>query len=146
MPEAGPSRIHNRTFRMTDLSAALETAIQAARDAGALLTREFGRPPTVNELHAHDIKLALDVESQDLITKRLLGRFPEHAIYGEEGIAGNQASEWQWIGDPIDGTVNYFYGLPHYCISIALRRITPDRSGGEIQLGVIYDPSRDEMW
>ena len=80
---------------MTELSAALETAIHAAREAGVLLNREFGRPPEVNETHAHDIKLALDVESQDLITKRLLGRFPDHALYGEEGIAGNQGSEWQ---------------------------------------------------
>ena len=125
---------------MTELSAALDTAIQAAREAGVLLKSEFGHPPAVNELHAHDIKLALDVETQDLITKRLLGRFPDHAIYGEEGIAGDQTSEWQWIVDPIDGTVNYFYGVPHYCISIALRR------RGEIQLGVIFDPQRDELW
>ena len=125
---------------MTELSTALETAIQAARDAGVLLNREFGRPPEVNETHAHDIKLALDVEAQDVITRRLLGRFPDHALYGEEGIAGNERSEWQWIVDPIDGTVNYFSGIPHYCISIALRR------GGELQLGVIYDPSRDELW
>jgi myo-inositol-1(or 4)-monophosphatase len=125
---------------MTELSTALETAIQAAREAGVLLNEHFGRPPVVNETQAHDIKLALDVEAQDVITRRLLGRFPDHALYGEEGIAGNQTSDWQWIVDPIDGTVNYFYGLPHYCISIALRR------GGELQLGVIYDPSRDELW
>ena len=125
---------------MSDITAALETAIESAREAGALLVREFGKPPDVNEMHAHDIKLALDVEAQDMITRRLLGRFPDHALYGEEGIAGNQSAEWQWIVDPIDGTVNYFYGLPHYCISIALRR------GGEMQLGVIYDPSRDELW
>jgi myo-inositol-1(or 4)-monophosphatase len=86
------------------------------------------------------------VESQELITKRLLARFPDHAIYGEEVIAGDQASEWQWIVDPIDGTVNYFYGLPHYCISIALRRKPDENSAGEIVLGVIYDPSRDELW
>ena len=82
----------------------------------------------------------LDVQAQDLITQKLLGAFPDHALYGEEGIAGNQESEWQWIVDPIDGTVNYYYGLPHYCISIALRR------GTEMQLGVIYDPQRDELW
>ena len=140
MPEAGASHIHSRTFRMNDITAALDTAIQAAREAGALLKSKFGEVPDVNEFHAHDIKLALDVESQELITRRLLGRFPDHAIYGEEGIAGDQSSEWQWIVDPIDGTVNYFYGVPHYCISIALR------SAGEIQLGVIYDPSRDELW
>src|SRR2546430_15321741 len=105
---------------MTELSSALETAIQAAREAGALLTKEFGRTPDVNEFHAHDIKLALDVESQELITKRLLGRFPDHAIYGEEGIAGDQSSEWQWNVDPIDGPGNHFYGLPPYLNSIAL--------------------------
>jgi len=125
---------------MNGLTIALETAIAAARDAGAMLRKEFGRPPKVDEFHAHDIKLALDVQAQELITRHLLDRFPEHAIFGEEGIAGNQASEWQWIVDPIDGTVNYFYGLPHYCISVALRR------AGEIELGVIYDPSRDELW
>lgn len=125
---------------MTDLSTALKTATEAAREAGALLRSHFGQPPEVNELHAHDIKLALDVRTQDLITQRLLAAFPDHALYGEEGIAGNQDSEWQWIVDPLDGTVNYYYGLPHYCVSIALRR------GNEIQLGVIYDPQRDELW
>src|SRR5262245_50894637 len=105
---------------MTDITHALQTATIAARDAGTLLRKHFGKPPEVNELLAHDIKLALDVETQELITKKLLGVFPEHALYGEEGIAGNQASEWQWIVDPIDGTVNYYYGLPHYCVSIAL--------------------------
>jgi myo-inositol-1(or 4)-monophosphatase len=125
---------------MTDLSAALATAVAAAREAGALLRSHFGKPPEVNELHAHDIKLELDVRTQALITDRLLAAFPDHALYGEEGIAGNQASEWQWIVDPLDGTVNYYYGIPHYCVSIALRR------AGEIQLGVIYDPQRDELW
>ena len=131
---------------MTDITAALETAIQAAREAGALLKSKFGEAHDVNEFHAHDIKLALDVESQELITRRLLGRFPDHSIYGEEGLAGDQSSEWHWIVDPIDGTVNYFYGVPHYCISIALRSVSGGNGGGEIQLGVIYDPQRDELW
>ena len=122
----------NRTF--------LTAAIAAARSAGALLRQHFGAPLEVNEFHAHDIKLDLDVRAQQLITDALLGQFPEHAIFGEEGLAGNQASEFQWIVDPIDGTVNYFYGIPHFCISIALRR------AGEIQVGVIYDPARDELW
>ncbi len=131
---------HPYDSRMTDISAALETAVAAAREAGKLLKEHAGEAHDVNEFHAHDIKLALDVESQELITKQLLARFPNHAIYGEEGIAGDQSSEWQWIVDPIDGTVNYFYGIPHHCISIALRR------AGDIQLGVILDPSRDELW
>ena len=48
----------------------------------------------------------------------------------------------QWIVDPIDGTVNYFYGIPHFCISIALR----ERERKEIVMGLIYDPMLDELW
>ena len=79
-------------------------------------------------------------ETQDLITDLLLKKFPHHALYGEEGIVGDQASEFQWVVDPLDGTVNYFYGIPHFCVSIALR------CQGEIIVGVIYDPMREEMW
>ncbi len=122
------------------MNSPFEAAKSAALAAGELLRANFGTPLDVNAFEAHDIKLDLDVRSQELITQRLLEDFPDHAIYGEEGIAGNQASEYQWIVDPIDGTVNYFYGIPHFCISIALRR------GEEIQLGVIYDPMRNELW
>ena len=118
----------------------LETAVNAARAAGDLLRSHFGSALEVNEFAAHDIKLDLDVRAQTLITEHLLARFPDHAIYGEEGLAGNQASDFHWIVDPIDGTVNFFYGIPHFCISIALRE------RGEIILGVIYDPARDELW
>jgi myo-inositol-1(or 4)-monophosphatase len=122
------------------ISSYLETAVSAARAAGELLRTHFGAVLEVNEFAAHDIKLELDVRSQELITRRLLERFPEHAIYGEEGLAGNQESDFQWIVDPIDGTVNFFYSIPHFCISIALRE------RGEIIVGVIYDPMRDELW
>lgn len=118
----------------------LQAALDAARAAGELLRQHFGTPLNVNAFEAHDIKLDLDVRSQELITNLLLERFPAYAIYGEEGLAGDQASEWQWIVDPIDGTVNYFYSIPHFCISIALRHL------GEIVVGVIYDPMRDELW
>jgi len=125
---------------MTDLHQPLTIAIAAAREAGALLREHFGVTPAVKEMLAHDIKIDLDGETQELITKRLLTAFPDHALYGEEGIAGNQESAWQWIVDPIDGTVNFFYGIPHFCVSIALRH------RDEIVLGVIYDPTRDELW
>src|ERR1700761_6195453 len=107
----------------------LTSALGAARAAGELLRQHFGQTLDVNAFEAHDIKLELDVRTQALITDRLLADFPDHAIFGEEGIAGNQESEFQWIVDPIDGTVNFFYGIPHFCISIAMRR------GEEIQLG-----------
>ena len=120
--------------------SAHQLAVSAARAAGRLLRENFETQLAVNAFEAHDIKLDLDVRSQELITGMILEAFPDHAIFGEEGLAGNQASEHQWIVDPIDGTVNYFYGIPHFCISIALR------TAGEIVVGVIYDPMRDELW
>lgn len=118
----------------------LEVATEAAQAAGELLRAHFEKPLTVNSATAHDIKLEVDVLTQDLITKILLARFPEHALYGEEGIVGDQASEYQWVVDPLDGTVNFFYGIPHFCVSIALR------FRGEVIVGVVYDPMRNELW
>jgi len=118
----------------------LDAAENAARAAGELLRRNFHRSQRVNATAAHDIKLAIDVQTQELITNKLLKQFPEHALYGEEGIVGDQSSEHQWVVDPLDGTVNYFYRIPHFCVSIALRL------KGEIIVGVIYDPMRDEIW
>ena len=123
-----------------DMPTHLEIAESAARQAGQLLRDNYSSDLAVDEAAAYDIKLALDVESQDLITGILLDAFPDHAIFGEEGIAGNQDSPFQWIVDPIDGTVNYFYGIPHFCVSIALRE------NGTIKTGVIYDPMSDELW
>ena len=122
------------------MSQYLETAIDAAQKAGVLLRENYETDLVVDSMHDHDIKLNLDVRSQELITECLLGAFPEHALYGEEGIAGDPDSEWQWVVDPIDGTVNYYYGIPHFCVSIALRHKQ------EIVVGVIYDPMMDELW
>jgi myo-inositol-1(or 4)-monophosphatase len=117
-----------------------DAAERAARAAGELLCQNFHRPLQINSAEAHDLKLAIDVEAQALITRSLLQEFPQHALYGEEGMVGDQTSAHQWVVDPLDGTVNYFYRIPHFCVSIALR------FKGEIVVGVIYDPMRDEMW
>src|SRR5437763_4987123 len=118
----------------------LDIAENAARAAGTLLRENFRRQQRVNAVAAHDVKLEIDIQTQELITELLLKEFPGHALYGEEGLVGDQSVEHQWVVDPLDGTVNYFYGIPHFCVSIALRL----RS--EIMVGVIYDPIREEMW
>jgi myo-inositol-1(or 4)-monophosphatase len=118
----------------------LPVAIKAARQAGALIKANYGTDLDVNETLQYDLKLELDVRAQALITGILLAAFPTHAIYGEEGLAGDQSSEFHWIVDPIDGTVNYFYGIPHFCVSIALRQ------GADLLIGVIYDPMMDELF
>ena len=118
----------------------LDAAVEAARAAGELLRQNFHQRLRVSSFAAHDIKLEIDVRAQELITESLLKKFSEHALYGEEGIVGDQSSDFQWVVDPLDGTVNYFYGIPHFCVSIALRFM------GEIIVGVIYDPMREEIW
>ncbi|MFC7339233.1 inositol monophosphatase family protein [Haloferula chungangensis] len=121
---------------MTDL----ELTVHAAKEAGKLLSANFHSEKTVDEAMHHDIKLALDKEAQDLIEGILIGANPNDAFFGEEGISGDQNSRRQWIVDPIDGTVNFFYGIPHFCVSIALR------VDDEVVLGVIHDPIAGETW
>jgi len=118
----------------------LDSAIRAARAAGKLLRAEFGSDLEVNVAEAHDVKLELDVRTQRLIEGVLLADFPGHSILGEEGNSAGPVTAQQWILDPIDGTVNYFYGIPHFCTSIAFRQ------EGVIEVGVILDPMRDELW
>src|SRR5438093_11780482 len=125
---------------ITPMKRYLDAAENAARVAGKLLCQNFQQQQNVHAVAAHDIKLEIDIEAQHLISKLLLDEFPAHALYGEEGIVGDQSSDHQWVVDPLDGTVNYFYKIPHFCVSIALRL------KGEIIVGVIYDPMRDEMW
>lgn len=119
----------------------LSAAIEAAKAAGQIQRDNFGQTLHVNELHKHDIKLELDVRCQTTITDLLLAKFPDHKILGEEGNAGGEG-EVEWIVDPIDGTVNYFYGIPHFCVSIAAR----NRVTQEPLLGVIFDPMQNELW
>lgn len=101
-------------------------------------------PKRVNSAEAHDIKLELDVRCQKLIAKILHATFPEISLLGEEGDSGDAKSEHRWVVDPIDGTVNYFYGMPHAAVSIALQR--RDKKNHKTVLGVIYDPFTDELW
>ncbi|SKA96709.1 myo-inositol-1(or 4)-monophosphatase [Prosthecobacter debontii] len=124
------------------MSNLLSIAIEAATQAGKLIKENFGADLTVNEMQRHDIKLELDVRSQKLITDIILGHNPDHAILGEEegDIGGN--GDIEWIVDPIDGTVNFYFNIPHFCVSIAAR----NRETKESLVGVIYDPMMNELW
>jgi len=120
-------------------------AITAAQAAGERLRQVFGHDLHVNEAFAHDIKLAADVECQDLIYKILLEHFPKTRCIGEEGDSNNPGdpnAEYEWIVDPIDGTMNLAMGIPHFCVSIAAREAATQK----IVLGVIYDPLRRELF
>ncbi len=122
------------------LKTALAVAVKAARAAGKKMHANWHLPKRVNAAEAHDIKLELDVQCQALIEKILAQAFPQIPVLGEEGSTGNVAAEYRWVIDPIDGTVNYFFGLPHACVSIALEH------KNKSVVAVIYDPFTDELW
>lgn len=124
---------------MNDYSPYLNLAEKAAREAGAFLREHLHYPQMVDESLAHDIKLRVDKDTQTLIAARLLGEAPETSLLGEEGCCGASA-ELQWVVDPLDGTVNYYYGIPIFCTSIALH------AGGVPVLGCVYDPMQDECY
>src|SRR5256885_5425879 len=81
----------------------------------------FHSAKKINSATQHDIKLELDVRCQKQIEKILRRGFPETAILGEEGVSGDPGAESRWVVDPIDGTVNFAYGIPHSCVSIAFQ-------------------------
>jgi myo-inositol-1(or 4)-monophosphatase len=139
---------------------ALNCAVKAARAAGRLMRRNVRAEKKINAATQHDIKLELDVRSQKLIGKILHTGFPDVALLGEEGVSGNPDAGKRWVVDPIDGTVNFAYGIPHACVSIALqiRGSSPafpaptsprDQTGPpeyQTVAGVVYDPFCDELW
>src|SRR5580698_2796376 len=127
-------------MKPVSLTSALKVSIKAARAAGKVMRDNWYAPKKINASEAHDIKLELDVRCQALIEKLLRAAFPEIPLLGEEGISGDVTAEYRWVVDPIDGTVNYFYGMPHAAVSIALQH--REKS----VVGVIYDPFTDELW
>ncbi len=135
-----------------NLNRAQASAMQAARAVGVLLRRHLHATKRANEVTQHDIKLELDVQAQKLIEKILYKAFPQVALLGEEGDSGDANAEYRWVVDPIDGTVNFAYGIPHAAVSIALqqRAARPSAStyedGYDSVVGIVYDPFQDEMW
>jgi myo-inositol-1(or 4)-monophosphatase len=136
-----------------NLQAAQKTAIKAAKAAGKLMRANWHAPKRVNSTYAHDIKLELDVRSQTLIGKILRSAFPQIPMLGEEGDCGDVDAEYRWVVDPIDGTVNYAFGIPHAAVSIALQMRSSEfgvrsskLSSHQTVVGVIYEPFIGELW
>lgn len=146
-----------------DSRKALASVVDAAEAAGALMRKNLRAEKKANEITSHDIKLELDVRCQKLIERKLHAAFPDIALLGEEGEAGEADAEYRWVVDPIDGTVNFAHGIPHAAVSIALQQRVEGRGsrvGGSVRaqqrgtrntehttlLGVVYDPFQNEMW
>lgn len=118
----------------------LNFAIELALRAGSVLRAGLAHERSVESKGHADVVTDADKASEALIVAAIAGRFPDHAILAEEGGATDGASEYQWLVDPLDGTLNYLHGNPVFCVSLGLLR------RGELQLGVVYDPCRDELF
>jgi myo-inositol-1(or 4)-monophosphatase len=127
----------------------LQCAVRAAHAAGKLMRDNFRSKKKIDSETQHDIKLELDRRCQAVIEKTLRRDFPAFAVLGEEGVSGDPNAEFRWVIDPIDGTVNFTYGIPHCCVSIALQRRAAapvNQAHYETSVGVVYDPFCDELW
>ena len=108
---------------MTEISLThlLDVAICAAEAAGNHALQNKDRRKEVTETFSHDMKLVLDAECQKIAEGVIAGEFPEHGILGEEDERPNSSTDYEWIIDPIDGTMNYTNGLPCWCCAVAVR-------------------------
>jgi myo-inositol-1(or 4)-monophosphatase len=120
----------------------LELAERAARAAGAVLLERFGRPPEGIDSKTSETDLVSDAdrEAEGVIQQLLATERPDDGLVAEEGARAEAGNGRRWVVDPLDGTINFLYGIPVWCVSVALE----DRDGG--LLGVVHDPLRDETF
>ncbi len=124
------------------LQAWLDIASVAALAAGAVVRDRWGKVEAIAEKgQAGDLVTEVDEASEAVLLATLSRHLPDHAILAEEsGALGAADSPYQWAVDPLDGTTNFAHGYPVACVSVGLA------IAGEPQLGVIYDPFRDELF
>ena len=128
---------------MNSISANLNIMIKASEKASKILIKDFGEIEKlqVSKKGPSDFVTNSDIKTEKIIIDELKKAKPNYSILSEEkGIENNKDKNNTWIIDPIDGTINYLHGIPHFAISIALK------SYDQIIAGLIYDPIKDEMF
>ena len=141
------------------LALLLATAKRAAQQAANLQMHRFGNGTSVIlDNRVHDLKIDTDHDSETAICDVIRSQFPDHAVVSEESGASNKASRFTWIIDPLDGTVNYYFGLPYFCTCVACYytpggiddgRDSPHTfvlDDGKPLVGVVYAPFFDWMF
>jgi len=129
---------------VSDAEALLAVAIDAARMAGALLTaraRRGAERQVASKTTPTDLVSEADLASERAIRELLAERRPLDGFVGEEG-GGSERGEsgLSWVVDPLDGTINFLFGIPQWCVSVAVR------DGAGTIAGAVYDPNRDELF
>jgi len=116
-----------------------QTALRAVRKGGLILKKHFGRVGYRLKGRANPVTIA-DLEAQAAVIKTIKKRFPSDSFLAEENLHDFKSADRLWILDPLDGTLNYAHSFPHFSVSLAFC------IKGEPALGVIYDPSREELF
>ena len=128
---------------MKSISPNLNIMIKAAEKASKLLIRDFGEIENlqVSKKGPTDFVTNSDLKTEKIIIEELKKARPDYSILSEEiGVENNKDNKNIWVIDPIDGTVNFMHGIPHFAISIALK------SNNEIVSGLIFDPIKNELF
>lgn len=136
----GKSLTRHYTASMTDTNELLQLALKIARQAGDLLVNRPASWDLTVKSTAIDIATQMDLASEKLIVESILSARPDDGIIGEEGASRPSKSGVTWVIDPVDGTVNYFYGLPGWAVSIAAK----DENGTLV--GVVHSPTVNSTW
>ena len=128
---------------MNSISANLNLMIKACEKASKILIRDFGEIEKlqVSEKGPSDFVTNSDLKTEKIIIEELSKGRPDYSIISEEsGVKNNKDSKNTWIIDPIDGTINFLHGVPHFATSMALKH------NNEIVSGLIFDPIKNEMF
>ena len=123
------------------LTALAETALQAARAAAAVLVRGLDSKLEVDtKISPTDMVSEVDFAAEAAVAQVIGLLRPDDSLVGEEGTSSSGSTGVRWVVDPLDGTTNYLFGIPHFAVSIAAE------VDGDTAVGVVIDPSRDETW
>jgi myo-inositol-1(or 4)-monophosphatase len=128
---------------VSEADTLLEVAVEAARAAGALLVERVVRGAerqVSSKSTPTDLVSEADLAAEHAIRELLAVRRPDDGFVGEEGTPSGGTSGLSWIVDPLDGTVNFLFGIPQWCVSVAVR------DGQGTLAGAVYDPNRHELF
>lgn len=123
-----------------DIELAKKVAIEAARDAGKIIAARFGKLKNASSKGKSDIVTDADLEAEKIILERIRTHFPDHRILSEEAGLSGGGSKYLWMVDPLDGTMNYYYGYGMFSVEICLLE------NGKPLISAIYRPLEDKLF
>jgi myo-inositol-1(or 4)-monophosphatase len=133
---------------MNEVESLHDVAVKLAREAGELIvTRRAGHIEVASTKSSDvDVVTAVDKESEEFLYTRLRELRPGDGFLGEEGQVEESTTGVTWVVDPIDGTVNFLYNIPHYAVSIAAVTGEPSPGSWQVEAGAVFNPATGELF